>query len=418
MKKASFVLFVVMMIAFHACKKDDKKPEPAVPVMTLHFTDRFVHEQLPVIVFLSDQSGKTILDTSCVSDGTYELYAKEGLIVPEKMMLTVVSSEPYWHSLRVHINTYTEVEKGSDWTLQGSRRDTIATAHVSLENVPDLSGPILYATPGYYMLTFNKTNRALPTYDSPADLYVKVRTDTGQYFRYIPEYLSFGSFTADMSVALPTESRSVNFPMQVENYEAKIFGYKESDLNSPVPLILDYLLSDGFITDSIQLNYPPDLFTYYQTQIMLQETYLSDISWFQNTEGEIPSEFVKVDADILSMLPDQNKLNVESNGTFDMVTADWQFVDYALMHYEWKVFASDTSKTLLLPEITAAFQSMYPTISHDSLSFQYTELTDFQQIDSYKALLGKMFDTDIPIRMDRLDAHIIRKSLPLSLRKQ
>lgn len=417
MKNASFVLFVVMIITFHACKKEDNKPDPAVPVITLHFTDRFVHEQLPVIVFLSDQSGMTILDTMCMSDGTYELFAKAGTTVPAKMMVTVVSSEPYWHSLRVHINTYTQVEKGSEWTLQGSRRDTVATALVSLENVPDLSGPILYATPGYSMLTFNKTNRAMLTYESPADLYVKIRTDTGQYFRYIPDYMSFGSFTEDMSMALPTESRSVSLPMQVENYEAKIFGYTDSELNSPVPLNLDYLLSDGFITDSIQLHYPPDLFTYFQTQIMLQETYFSDLSWFQFSEGELPAEFVKVDADILEMTPHQDKLEMEGSGSFDMVTADWQFVDYALMHYEWKVYASDTSKTVLLPEITTAFRSMYPTISHDSLIFQYAELTDFQQIDSYNALLGKVFNPDSPARMDRLNAQVIRKSLPLSVKK-
>jgi hypothetical protein len=233
----------------------------------------------------------------------------------------------------------------------------------------------------------------------------------------VPDCLVFGDYTADMAVNLPTESKKVSFPMPVENYEAKLFGYNENDLNSSSPLILDYTLSEGFVSDSIQLNYPPDHFNYYQTQIMLQETYLSDISWFQFTEGNIPTEFVRPDAEILSMQPLQNKLRIESSGTFDLVTANWQFVDYALMHYEWKVFASDTSKTILLPEITPAFQSMYPTISHDSLRFQFTELTDFQQVESYEALLGKMFDSEKPIRMDRLDANIIRKSLPLTVRK-
>jgi hypothetical protein len=417
MKNVSFVLLFVLLILINSCKKDDNKPQPAVPLITLHFTERFVHEQLPVIVFLSDETGKTILDTMCVSNETYELFAASGQSVPDKMMVTVVSSEPYWHSLRVHINTYTQVDKGSEWTLQGSRLDTVATAHVSLENVPDLSGPILYATPGYYTLTFNKTNRALLIYDSPADLYVKIRTDTGQYFKYVPDCLVFGDYTADMAVNLPTESKKVSFPMPVENFEAKLFAYNDDELDSPAPLILDYTLSEGFVSDSIQLNYPPDHFNYYQTQIMLQETYLSDISWFQFTEGNIPTEFVRPDAEILSMQPLQNKLRIESSGTFDLVTANWQFVDYALMHYEWKVFASDTSKTILLPEITPAFQSMYPTISHDSLRFQFTELTDFQQVESYEALLGKMFDSEKPIRMDRLDANIIRKSLPLTVRK-
>lgn len=418
MKNISFVLLSILLILFHSCKKDDNKPKPAEPLITLHFTDRFVHEQLPVIVFLSDESGKTILDTTCVSNETYELFAASGQSVPDRMMVTVVSSEPYWHSLRVHINTYTRVEKGAEWTLKGSRMDTVATAYVSLENVPDINGPILYASPGYYTLTFNKTNRALLIYDSPADFYVKIRTDTGQYFKYVPDCLVFGDYTADMSVNMPTVSKKVLFPMPVENFEAKLFAYADADLDSPGPLILDYAMSEGFVADSLQLNFPPDLFNYFQTQIMLQETYLSDVSYFQISEGNIPSVFIRPDAEILTMQQEQNKLKIESKGTFDLVTADWQFVDYALMHYEWKVFASDTSKTVLLPEITKAFQKMYPTISHDSLRFQFTELTDFQQIESYDALMGKMFDSGKPTRMDRLAANSIRKSLLPSSRKE
>jgi hypothetical protein len=407
----SFSILVLLLTGLTSCRKEINDTPPLSPILTLNFTEKFIPDQLPVIVFLSDPDGKTILDTTCVSNGTYVLYPTDGKEIPGKFMVTFVNAETFWHNFMVHINTYTNVAKGSEWTIQGTRPDTIGNAHVTLKNMPTLSGPILYSNSGYHNLTFDPLDRTLLLYKSPDDLYVKIQTPGGQLYKYLQDFLRTGSYTVTMSNALTPESHSVSFPMQAENYEAELFGYKDADYDSPVPVLADYLISDGFAADSIQLYYPPLIFSGFHSKFMLQETYSSDATWFYNTEGAIPDEFVKINAGILSMLPTTGRLKIQTSGTYDMVGAHWEFVDHTLLFYEWQVYAPDTTSTIILPEIAPAFKRMYPTISLDSLLFQYAEVTDLQNLASYNELISKLFDPAHPTQMDRYDASSLRKSL-------
>lgn len=413
----TFPLLLVTLFLSVSCKKDKNNPLPEVPILTLNFIDKFIPDQIPAIVFLSGNDGSTFLDTTCISNGSYELFPAEGAVIPENFMVTIVSSELYWHSLIVHINTYSGIEKGSIWTLQGTKPDTITSSNITLENMPEISGPILYSGMGFSNLTFNPTNRSIWNYQSPDDLYVKIQTDTGQFYKYEKELMTGGNYSIDMSTAKITEKQIVALPLQVENYEAKVYGYKDDYYDSPIPVVAEYLISDGVTTESIFLNYPPAIFSGFHTNIMIQETYLSDYSWFYQNEGDIPNQFVKIDADIISSEPTPGKLSIQSGGSFDMIAAHWQFIDHALMFYEWQMFASDTTNTMILPEIPSSFLRMFPTISHDSLHYQYTELTEFQRLDNYNMLINRLFDPEHPTQMKRYEASSVRKTVSAADKK-
>jgi hypothetical protein len=405
----SILLF--LLIGILSCNNDKDDPEPAIPILTLNFTDKFIPDQIPVIVFISEPDGKIILDTTCNSNGTYVLYAPAGRVIPQKMMVTVVSSELFWHNLIAHINTYTGIDKGVIWTLQGTKPDTITSSHISLENVPVINGPILYSGSGFYNMTFNPTNRSILNYKVPDDLYVKIQTEEGHFYKFEEDLLIGGNYNIDMSNALSAESQSVTFPFQVENYEAKLYAFEDDNYDFPLPVLADYVISDGMATNAIHLNYPPGVFSGFHTGIMIQETYSSDISWFYQTEGDIPDQFLKAEAAILSTASQPGKLTVETSGSFDMVSAHWQFIDHALVFYEWQAYASDTTKTMILPEIPPAFLRMFPTISLDSINFQFAELTEFQQLDGYDVLINKLFDPLHPTQMNRYEASSVRKSV-------
>jgi hypothetical protein len=413
MKTRFFLLsiLVLLLAGITSCKKDANETPPALsPILTLNFTDKFITDQLPVIVFLSGPDGKTILDTTCGSNGTYVLYSPEGKVTPGRFMVTFVRAETFWHNFMVNINTYTNVAKGSEWTIKGTNPDTIGNAHVTLQNMPTLSGPILFSNSGYHNLTFDPLDRTLLLYKVPDDLYVKIQTPSGQLYKYFKDSLQTGSKTFNMSNALKPESHHVSFPMKAENYEVEVFGYKNEDYDSPLPILADYLISDGFATDSIRLYYPPAIFAGFHSKFMLQETYSSDATWFYNTEGAIPGEFVKINADILSMQPGKGSVDVQTSGNFDMVGAHWEFIDHTLLFYEWQVYAPDTTGKIILPEIPPAFTRMYPTIGLDSLLFQYAEVTDLQKPGTYDELITKLFDPAHPTQMDRYDASILRKN--------
>jgi len=403
-------IIILLLAGLISCKKEKNETPPLSPIFTLNFTEKFIPDQLPVIVFLSDLNGSIIIDTTCASNGTYVLYPPSGKNIPENFMVTIVNAETFWHNFMVHINTYTNVAKGTEWTLRGIKPDTIGNAHVTLENLPTLSGPILYSNSGYHNLTFEPLDRTLLLYKSPDDLYVKIQTPGGQLYNYAKDLLVTGNYTVNMSTAVQPERHTVSFPMQAENYEAELFGYKDADYDSPLPILADEIISDGFSTDSIHLYYPTSLFAGFHTKLMLQENYASDATWFYNTEGAIPGEFIKINADILSMEPEKGRLKIQTGGTFDMVAAHWQFVDHALLFYEWQVYTPDTTKTITLPQIPPAFIRMFPTLSLDSLIFQYAELTDLQTLASYSELINKLFDPAHPTQLDRYDAAVLRKT--------
>ena len=405
----SMTILMLLIIGLISCKKEKNTASPLSPILTLNFTEKFIPDQLPVIVFISDRAGKVITDTTCSSNGTYILYPPDGKSIPENFMVTIVNSELYWHNLMAHINTYANVAKGSEWTLKGTKLDTVGMATVSLVNLPALSGSILYSNSGYSNTTFNPLDRIALLYKSPDDLYVKIQTSGGQLYKIVKDISRNGNYSVDMSDAMQTISHVISFPMSAENYEAALFGYKDANNDSPIPVMADNLISDGLSVNSIHLNYPADVFSGFHTNIMIQETYTSDATWFYHTEGAIPGEFRKTDADIQIMQPKRGGLVIQSSGTYNMVAAHWEFVDHALVFYEWQIYSPDTTKTFILPEITPAFKRMFPSISLDSLNFQYAELTDLLTLASYNELINRLFDPAHPTQMDRYDATTLRK---------
>ncbi len=325
-------------------------------------------------------------------------------------MLTVVRPEIFWHNLMVRVNTYNNVTAGSEWTMEGTNPDTVGMATISLVNLPTLSGPILYSNSGYSNITFNPTDRIALLYQSPDDLDIKIQTGDSHLYKTVQNIVGNGSYSIDMSDARQTENHQVSFPLSAANYDAQLFGYKNEDYDSPIPILSDHLISDGLAVDKINLHYPPAVFSGFHTKLMLQEQYTSEDTWFYHTEGVIPGEFVKINAGILAMQPQTGSLTLQTNGNFDMVTAQWEFIDHALMFYEWQVFAPDSAQKIILPEIPPAFRKMFPTISLDSLTFQYAEITDFYSLSSYTELTRTVFNPLQPEQMDRLDASSLRKT--------
>jgi len=53
---------------------------------------------------------------------------------------------------------------------------------------------------------------------------------------------------------------------------------------------------------------------------------------------------------------------------------------------------------------------MYPSISLDSLTFQYAEVSHFYTISSYYELIGKLFNPSDPKQMDRFPASVLREN--------
>ena len=278
-KLSLFVLVSSILIGVISCKKDEKISTPPTPIFTINFINKFIPAQIPVIVFLSRPDGSIIMDTTCESNITYVFYPPSGKFVPDKFMVTVISSELFWHNFKAYISTYTNISRGSEWTLQGTKPDTVGKATVSLVNLPALTGPVLYSNSGYSNETSATSGRTAVLYQSPDDLYIKIQTADDQLYK-ITEIVRNGNFSIDMSDAEKAQSHLVSFPFPAENYETQLYGYINADYDSPFSILADNLISDGFPVNSINLHYPGLYFSGFHTKMMLQETYSSDAIWF------------------------------------------------------------------------------------------------------------------------------------------
>jgi hypothetical protein len=412
---STLVLLTVLIVS---CSKDPSvTPEPSQPVFTITFTNNYISPQVPVILFLSYPDGTNYIDTTCSMNGTYTLYPPAGKPVPQTFLVTLVDPEPFWHSFSVQISTFAGIANGSTWAVSGYKTDTVGTATVSLENLSGSTGPILFSCSGYYDLTMHSTGRTMLLNKVPDDLYVKIQTAGGEFYRYDQNLLDGGNYTVDMSGALPAARQPVALPFTAENFTAMLFGYKDADYDSPLSILADWVISDGIPVDTMNMHYPPSLFSGFHTQVMLEKVTGSGEYYMFNNEGAIPSSLPDVNAVISTLQYGNSEVSFTPAGTFNMTAAQWNFIDHGNIIYGWKYWAPDTTRLIRLPEIPPAFSTLFPTISHDSLMFEYAELSHLLSVSSYNELINKMFDPSHPTQMDRYDAAMYRRMyMPLKSR--
>jgi hypothetical protein len=396
-----------------SCKKttnEEAKVKVQTTLFTVTLTDNFIPDQYKAIIFISGPDGKPLADTTCIANGTYNLCLKNGVVMPAWVMVTIVNYETVMHELKIHMNTYTHVTPQSNWTIKGLKPDSTGHIVLSLVNIPLPKGEIIYSTSGFYNITFNPDLRTSMLYKSTDDLYVKVNYTTGDRFKIVSGVLPNGNYNIDMADASLTGSQSISFPFPVQNYEADIYGYKEQNFDSPIPTLTDMVISDGKTVSNIKVAYPPSFFTGFHTQLMIQETYTSDVLYYYHTDGDIPGTFKKTDASIVSMQPEKGSVKIQSTGTFDMITAHWEYVSPALEFYDWQIYGPDTTQTVTLPAIAPAFSRLFNSLAIDSLNLVYTELTDFQTLASYNEFLQKVFDPSHPQIPDRFESSSVKRN--------
>lgn len=409
--RAIFLLIAgIILLSISSCKKS--KDEPSRPaIFKINLSDHFILDPFKAVIFISGPDGSVLADTTCNADGSYTFYPQAGEAVPSQLMVTIVNYELYWHGVKVHINTYTGVLPGSEWTIRGTKPDTVGSIFLTLTNVPSPQGAILYSTSGYSNLTFNPTSRGATLYKSPDNLYIKIHQITGDICKSIPDIIPNGKYTIDMSDAVKATEKLIGLPFIALNYEADIWGYQGQDFSSPLPVMTEMVLSDGNAVNSIHVYTPPTGFAGYHSRLMIQETYTSENTYYYSVDGAIPETFVKTGASVQSMIPGSGMVRIESTGPYEMVTGQWTFDSHAFEFYDWNVFGSDSTHVITLPRISHALSTLFPSLAIDSLSYSFTELTEFKSISTYKEFIGKIFNPANPQSPDRFESSVVRKTI-------
>jgi len=395
--------FIILALLFGtACKK--KQDDPATPekqaLMTINFQGDFINPKLKAIVFVSDMAGNALADTTVTGNPSVVLYAKTAATPPYQV--TIVKWEPDMHNFLVTMMTYQYVMPG-EWTIYGKRRVSDGDVAISLKNIPPHTGPILYSGSGYSNHTF-ATSGTFQLYKSPDELYVRINTASGPMIKWTYGLSAGASLDVDLSSMDEAEKKTITLPVMAQDFNARIYGYHDTDYTSVLPVMTDEVLGDGTSVDKVVVSYPADAFISFQTRIEMIESWTSLLTYIFSSDGAIPETFVKTGAMITDIQTTGNKVGFKTTGSFTVTTATWTFLDAGNLAFEWTVYGPDTISSVTLPVLPGALTSMFPTLSPDSLHLRHFELTDHQGISSYPDYLHAIFNPASPGKGSHLQA--------------
>jgi len=411
MRKPLVLLILPLLFLALSCKKKSEDPSPRPLLMTINVDGNYFNPILGGVLFISDMNGKVLSDTFCPGNGTYRFYGASGTSAPKYMEVTSVKYDPYWHSFNIVIETYTRISS-SEWTLKGYRADTAGKVRPVYVNIPAHSDAILISSSGYSNLTSSLEPIPIQLYKTPDEIYFGIPTVQGMMYKWFSNVHANTTDTFDLSNPEPSARKNIAFPFTAQYYECRVQGFPDGNFNSPIPFLVDELLSDGQPANNFFAYFPPARFQGFHTEIMALENWTSGQSWLYHTDGEIPSDFRKIQASLTSFVSTQNSLSLKTSGTLDAVSGTWKFENPYQGKVEWTVFGPDTTTFLQLPAVAPSLNAMFPWFSRDSLTFEKTELIDLLNIQGYIPMVSVLFNPSAPSSPERQETSKLSVAAP------
>jgi hypothetical protein len=404
----NFLIFFILPSLFisWSCKKKSESPASRPLLMTIDVAGNYFNPVLGGVIFISDMQGKVLADTFCLTDGKYQLYGQAGTAAPSALEVSTVRSEPYWHSFKIVIETYTYIQ-ASELKFQGYRQVSAGEVNPVYINVPTLSDAILISSSGYSNLTSVLTSLPILLFKSPDDIYFGLPTSAGMRYKWFSGVQAGTMDTFDLSNSLVPEKKTVSFSSPVQYYECRVQGFPDGNFNSPIPIMLDEILSTGTTANSVDVYYLPSKFQGFHTDIMSVESWASNQTWYYHIDGQIPPAFRKIAANLASYTSTNTQLVLKALGDLDAVSGTWQFQNPYKGQVEWTVFGPDSATVLQLPQVAPAMNNMFPWFSKDSLTFGYVQLIDLVNCQGYSQMINLLYNPANPSNFDRQETSIL-----------
>jgi hypothetical protein len=406
MRNVLFFL-VFSLLLFTSCKKKTGPPATRPLLMTMDVAGSYFNQTLGGVIFISDRQGKVLADTFCLADGVYKFFGQDGTSAPSLMEVTIVKSEPYWHSFAITLETYTCIQP-SKWKLQGYRATLAGQVTPVYKNIPAHSDAILVSSSGYSNLAFN-LSIPIDLYKNTDDIYFGIPTSSGMKYKWFSGIQVNTSDTFDLSNSQVPDHKTISFPSPVEYYECRIQGFPDGNVNSPIPYLLDEILGNGITANSVDVYYPPAKFLAFHSDISAVESYSTNQTWYYHTDGGIPAAFKKIQAGIVSFSSASAILNVKISGSPDATSGTWQFQNPYKGLVNWTVFGPDTATSLQLPQVAPSLTNMFPWFSRDSLAFAHVRLIDLINSQGYPQMINLLFNPANPSDFDRQETTMLEQ---------
>ena len=349
-------------------------------------------------IFISDNDGNILDDTSFIGDASFDLIAdRTAKVPPEKINITIIGK--LFGNLKIATNM--GVNKGSNWTWYSPYYQTeeIGESYYTFSNLPNNLYRVIISSKGVSNRPYinDYETYTLTHIENDEDVVVLGLMNDGTALYKIIESVSVGeTHILDFSEFLQAEQRIINNLTGIDCNWLGHYGFRIEDSHLSEN---GYRLSNGSgegITwtagQNFIVNYPPN-FTKFTTGITVgQYNIPGERSWYQKSFGEMPESVRLIDGDINVINSDIDNFEMEISGS-EPDQWSMELVD-STTEIEWDIYSNLNTISGMIPYFPSSVNTVYPEINRDLFVIKKVGLQDFLCAENQEEWHELYFNTD------------------------
>lgn len=365
------------------------------------FINNWVKDDEICILFLSDQNGTILAENTFSGNDSFEMYLDESLnlnyvdTITKINITTIVGTtdEGIIH-LNSHIKTYLKIPVGSSWTWKNyllNYKEIPDTVKLNFKNIPEhkeylISNKIF----GTYSFVTLKSLEDFPLDESPTNIYMCLNTvENGKKYLWLNDVVA-GNRQVDLSNLKDASKKTIELQGIPTRCEIELSGIIETSKRYENSYWLDAYFQDNNKSSSIDLFYPESMFPEYTTKIYIKDNESPSSYWLQETHGEIPDKFIKLNADFEFVSTSYDNFEISASGEFLITLSQWKDINN---NNYWDVYSDKTVLKYKLPNLPKLTTEQFG-FNRESFTLIAVELIDHSNIKSFSEYTDINFSSD------------------------
>ncbi|MFC1565897.1 hypothetical protein ACFL4B_03030 [Candidatus Neomarinimicrobiota bacterium] len=384
------VILIIPLLLLYTCEDNDQKYFDLLFEAT--FSNNFAADTIESFLVIQDTLGNVLADTSWSGDTHFKLYSSKNGDVPEYISVTFITKGP---SENATLHTYYKIPSKSHWIWDDINIEDkfVGKINLSFINIPSHSDASLSVKgwhPYLHQIVEGQTY-SVKTLSEESDILLMLKTDNGAIYKWITDIPVGSNMEVDLSSYQVANEVTIPNTNKCTSYLDGYFNTSTHHLTKAYRLITNSF--DNYQDDDIKVYYPNNVtsfhlrITYYEVEY---EDPLWHNTWYQRTFGELPLEFVMIDANAEIMNSDIDDLVIYRNGSFDQY--DLYFTD--AKRNTWIISMNPSIGSTKLPQLPTSVYDTYTELDRSNFNLSEITLLDYVGINSQEELIDILFKTD------------------------
>ncbi len=391
----NFIMLVIVVLLVLSCKNTSKPDTTPDYLFKATFTNNWVEADKKCIIFISDLDGNVLAENTFSGDASFELNISEELTksLDDIEAINVTTVKEYYNY--ISILTYINIPVGSSWTWKGTpsaNNESVGIVDFNFQNIPNNAGYVLSSkwSSHYSFSTTLPSQFSLNLYETPMNIYLKLNTiDNGVKYVWLNNVVP-GDQEADLSNMNNTKSKVIQID-GTYGYKKYLYGFPNPNHRYEGVYRLDYGYDDtDQSVSSIEVYYPENKFSDYRTSLYSYDETGSYINYYyQSIYGDIPDEFIKINADFNFINTTYDNFEISANGDFIETGSLWNDTN----DNQWYVYSDKTTLEYELPKLPNSVTQLFG-LKRESFVLRTVRLINYPELSSYDEIMDILFKSD------------------------